>query len=182
VFHVELRQFPNVTRAFNLTRAELLTRIVRPWVAGAQVEWGERQWDPGKARIAIYEGRTLGPEEIGLGRGWAQATRAGTEVTAQVLDEARVPPALESFKTELAEACEEGPVPLSGALALAGARHPQARASERLALAEDAVWQLLHEERVELGRGGEPLGREEWGPALLSWQAWAGAELALRAR
>jgi hypothetical protein len=169
VFHVELRQFPNSVRAFNLTREELMARIVGPWVSGVPVEWGERRWNPEKARIAIYEGRNLGPEEIGLGRGWQNATRSGQEVTAQVLEEARVPPALERFKEEV---CAQAPVALTKLVELAGESHPQARLSDRLALAEQAVWQLLHEQRLALRRDGEPLPSEDWGPTLLSWEAW----------
>lgn len=184
MFHVELRQFPNVARAFNLSGEDLQARIVRPWAAGVPVAWDDRRWNPEKARITIYEGRALGPEEIGLGRGWANATRTGTEVTEQVLEAARVPPALESFKREVLAVCAGAPVPLSRLVELAGSRHPQARASERLGLAEDAVWQLLHEQRVSLRRAGdgEPLPAEEWGPALLSWETWRAGQVTLEQR
>jgi hypothetical protein len=177
VFHVELRQFPNSVRAFNLSREELMARILGPWVAGVPVEWGERRWNPEKARIAVYEGRALGQEEIGLGRGWANATRSGQEVTAQMLEEARVPPALERFKEEVGDRCERAPVTLPAPVALAGESHPQARLSDRLALAEQAVWQLLHEGRLQMLRAGEPLAREDWGPVLLSWEAWRDDEI-----
>jgi hypothetical protein len=173
VFHVEFRQFPNVARAFNLSRQELMTRIVAPWVSGASVHWNERSWNPEKARIVIYEGPALAPAEIGLGRGWANASRGGTEVTQRVLDEARVPPALESFKSEVSQLAATEPVPLSALVPLAAERHPQARASEQLGLAEDAVWQLLHEQRVILRRHGEPpLPQEEWSALLLRWDTW----------
>jgi hypothetical protein len=178
VFHVELRQFPNSVRAFNLSREELMARIVGPWVSGVPVQWGERHWNPEKARIAVYEGRTLGPEEIGLGRGWQNATRSGQDVTAQVLEEARVPPALEHFKEEVSA---RAPVTLTDLIELAGESHPQARLSDRLALAEQAVWQLLHEERLQLLRAGEPLGREDWGPALLSWESWRAGQVTVEA-
>jgi hypothetical protein len=178
VFHVELRQFPNSVRAFNLSREDLMARIVGPWVSGVSVEWGERRWNPEKARIAIYEGRTLGPEEIGLGRGWANATRSGQDVTAQVLEAARVPPALERFKEEV---CARAPVALAELVELAGESHPRARLSDRLALAEQAVWQLLHEERLRLLRRGEPLAREDWGPVLLSWEAWRDGQVSVAA-
>jgi hypothetical protein len=178
VFHVELRQFPNSVRAFNLGREELMARIVGPWVSGAPVEWGERHWNPEKARIAIYEGRSLGQEEIGLGRGWANATRTGQEVTAQLLEEARVPPALERFKEDV---CARVPVALSDLVVLAGQSHPEARLSDRLALAEQAVWQLLHEQRLRLVRAGETLSREAWGPTVLSWEAWRGGQVTVEA-
>jgi hypothetical protein len=60
---------------------------------------------------------------------------------------------------------------------------PQLRASERLAVAEQAVWELLHERRVTLVRGvpagaqpgPEPIAEAEWQPALLAWGSWTGA-------
>src|SRR5205085_3967881 len=89
VFHVELRQFPHVARTFNLTREQLDGRITRRWVQGQQVELDDRRWAPERARIAIYEGRALAMEEIGLGRGWANVMRMGEAVTDRVLAEAR---------------------------------------------------------------------------------------------
>jgi hypothetical protein len=182
VYHVELRQFPNATRAFNLSRAELSARILKPWVDGVSVQWGERSWNPEKARLVVYEGRELEPAEIGLGRGWANATRTGTEVTEQLLQETRQPPALEQFKVEVLERCAAGSLPLGELMALAGRRHPQARASERLALAEDATWQLLHEDRVALARGADRLAAADWSAALLAWESWAETGLTLERR
>ena len=46
VFHVELRQFPHQTRAFNLTREELDARILGPWVSAGGVELDDRRWSP----------------------------------------------------------------------------------------------------------------------------------------
>ena len=180
MFHVELRQFPNLARAFNLHREELMARLVVPWVSGAAVEWDDRRWDPEKARITIYESRALATSEIGLGRGWSSVTRTGAEVTERLLNEARVPPALESFKHEIAERCADGrPIGLGSLLELASERHPEVRLSERVALVEQAVWQLLHEQRVQLRRDGERLTRDDWGPALLRWEAWSGRAVRL---
>ena len=55
MFHVELRQFPNVTRAFNLTREELDERILGPWIAQAGIELNDRRWSTEKARLTVYE-------------------------------------------------------------------------------------------------------------------------------
>lgn len=164
VFHVEVRQFPHVARAFNLSHEELERRIAEPWRAGSPVELQDRRWDPHKARIAVYSGRPLAPPEIGLGRGWANAMRTGDEVTDRVLAE---PSAVEGFKAELPER-----VALADVVGLAGARYPQARLSERLALAEQAVWELLHEGRARLTRAGQPLSREDWAVVLLRWESW----------
>src|SRR5437660_10953882 len=123
MFHVELRQFPHVARTFNLTREELDGRITRRWVQGQLVEMDDRRWAPERAKIAIYEGRALAIEEIGLGRGWANATRTGEAVTDRVLAEARQaiesPPALAALKRELAERCAHAPVGMDEVLELA---------------------------------------------------------------
>ena len=89
VFHVELRQFPHQTRAFNLTREELDARIVGPWIAGEAIELNEYRWLPDRATLTIYEGPLLGVADMGLGRGWQNVTRKGREVTQEVLIEAR---------------------------------------------------------------------------------------------
>jgi len=104
VFHVQLRQFPNVARAFNLTREELDSQILVPWAAGEPVTWSDRKWPPDKARITIYEGPQLRTEEIGLGRGWANATRTGEDVTERVLTEAQRPSPRDHALTALREA------------------------------------------------------------------------------
>lgn len=171
VFHVELRQFPNVARAFNLSGAELEARFAGPWRAGRAVELDDRRWHPEKSRISVYSGRPLAPEEIGLGRGWANAARTGRDVTQAVLEE---PSALATFKAELPER-----IALVDVVALAGERYPQARASERLALAEQAIWELLHERRRRLTRGGRPVDPADWSAVLLAWETWSDPGLRL---
>jgi hypothetical protein len=175
VFHVELRRFPHVARAFNLTAKELNERIVKPWAAGAPVEFDDRSWEPAKARLSIYEGPEIRPEDIGLGRGWATATRAGEDVTARVLEDARG--SLQRFKARLATR-----MTLAAVVALAGELHPQSRVSDRLALAERAVWELLHERRLTLiGRNG-PIKQTQWEPVLLSWESWTDGTISIEPR
>ena len=179
MFHVELRQFPHQTRAFNLTREELDARIVRPWVAGEAVVLDDRKWPPERSRLTIYEGPVLAGDKLGLGRGWANATREGEDVTARVLAEAAHPPAVAELKRELVARAADGAVSLAAIVELTGEPYPHARVSERLALCEQAVWELLHEGAVELTRDGAAVAREEWQAALLDWDAWTGDELAV---
>jgi hypothetical protein len=145
VFHIELRQFPHVARAFNLSAEQLEQRILGSWRRGAQVELQERHWDPRRAKLTVYEGPELDPSEIGLGRGWANVTRKGTEVTEQ-LQKAAAPAAghtLDELESALATRSQEHPLTLAEAAAVA---------RELGFAAEEALWQLLREERLKLTR------------------------------
>jgi hypothetical protein len=174
VFHVQLRQFPHVARAFNLTSEELSARLLEPWVRGGTVRLQDRRWDPARARLTIYEGPELRLDEIGLGRGWANVTRVGADVTVTLLEQARgdiegrAP--TDRLKAGIQARCASAPLALSDVVALAGSE--QMRASERLALAEQAVWELLHAGTVRLVRAGEAPAPDQWRPVLLSWATW----------
>jgi hypothetical protein len=174
VFHVELRQFPHQARAFNLTREELEARILGPWTSGAGVDLDERRWAPDRAKLTIYEGPHLGSDQLGMGRGWGNVTREGEDVTARLL--AGVAPAtpVAELKLEVVDRCAYGALSLGRLVELAGERYPQARVSERIALCEQAVWELLHEAAVALARGGATVEPDEWQRVLISWEAWRG--------
>jgi hypothetical protein len=143
-------------------------------VAGAPVELEDRAWEPAKARLAIYEAPEVHAEDMGLGRGWAGVTRAGEDITERVLEAARA--SVERFKATL---LAHGHATLAEVVALAGASHPHARASERLALAERAVWELLHQSRLTLTGPDGPLEREQWSATLLRWESWTDASWAV---
>ena len=174
MFHVELRRFPHIARAFNVSEEELRTRYVVPWVRGSSIALEDRRWTPEKkTRLTIYEGPPIAPEERGLGRGWSTVTREGSDVTAELLDEARkaVAPSgsVAELKAALLAAAQKGPVRGGEAVALAGGR---ARPSERLALTEQAVWELLHEGLLSLADGDGPVGNDRWESLLLAWETW----------
>lgn len=169
MFHLELRQFPHQTRAFNLTGTELRSRVLDEWVAGRPVELDDRRWAPDRAKLTIYEARELAHEEIGLGRGWSTVTREGENVTERLLATARQPPDLGELKQRLLD-CER-PVSLKDVVALDP--EPGRRVSERLGLAEQAVWELLHEQRLRLVQDGDVVPPERWQAVLLSWESWA---------
>jgi hypothetical protein len=173
VFHVELKQRPNTSRAFNLTAEELGQRFLAPLRAGQTVTYDEREWEPDKTRLTIYEGRALGPEEIGMGRGWQNVMRSGTEVTEQMLSAApaRVerPAEVDRLKERVLGRLTAGPQTLAEVVEMADQLLPEARPSQRLSLAELTVWELLHEGTVELSGVA---GREEWQRVLLGWEAW----------
>jgi hypothetical protein len=189
VFHVELRQFPHVGRSFNLSAEELESAIVTPWVRGEVVEMGERRWAPERAKLTIYEGPRLRADEIGMGRGWPNAVRGGEEVTDSVLAAAHPSPGargveastLEAFKQEVLKQCAEGRIGVHQVLWLASDRFPGRRVSERLAVAEQAVWELLHQGLIQMLRPipdrpaeqAEVVAGDEWQDLLLAWTTWA---------
>ena len=183
MFHIELRQFPHQARAFNLSREELEGRILEPWVTGAPIQLQDRRWTSEKAKLTILEGPELRPDEIGLGRGWNNAARSGTDVTDSVLEEAqriRGVPA-DELKEAIIAACAGSPIALAQVVAVAAAREPQRRPSELLAAAEQGVWELLHAGRLRLLHHGDEVARERWQAVLLSWSSWTGGDVTVAA-
>lgn len=176
MFHVELKQRPHTTRAFNLTEEELNRRFIHPLRAGQTVSYAERDWEPGKTRLTVYEGRALGPEEIGLGRGWQNAVRTGSEVTERILGETRVrverPDEVDRLKERVVGRLGAGPQTLAEVVRMSDALLPGARPSQRLSAAELAVWELLKDGTVEMVGGAGPEDPER---TLLSWEAWTQA-------
>lgn len=191
MFHVEVRQFPNVARTFNLSEGELYAKVLVPWADGRLVVLGEREWEPARAKLTVLEGRELRADEMGLGRGWANVSRDAENVTERVLGVARaqakpggaaeasgIPTA---FKEVLRAQCATDRLAVHQVLWLANSRHPEWRVSERLALAERAVWELLHEgfltmlKRVPGESAAEyrTADRSEWQPVLLAWATWS---------
>jgi hypothetical protein len=182
VFHVELRRFPHNTHAFNLEQGELRARVLYPWLAGKKFEFYEAMWSPEEARLTVLEGPRLQPGEIAMGRGWANAMRHGTDVTERVLSEAadatsapspRAPAvAVSELGRTLLAACVQGPVAVQRAWALADEAQPGARASERLALAEQAVGELAAGGLIVFERAGQIVAPVDAGQLLLVHETW----------
>ncbi len=184
MYHLELRQFPHVARTFNLNREELDLRFVRPWAAGAMVEHAERRWSPERSRLTVLHGPELRPDELSMGRGWSAATKSSEDVTLALLAEARrgaeARPEVEALKHAVQEVAG-GSIGFQDVIALAAAGHPLWRASEQLALAEQAVWEMLHQNRLTMLAGSEAVAPERWQAIVLSWASWTdGAPEAFR--
>ena len=191
MFHVEVRQFPHVARTFNLSEADLYATVLGPWSQGQLVLLGEREWEPRRAKLTVLEGRELRTDEMGLGRGWANLSRDAENVTERVLAVARAqakPGGLAeasgsaaAFKEVLRARCATERLAVHQVMWLANSRHPEWRVSERIALAERAVWELLHAglltmlKRVpgEAAPEYTAVDRSEWEPVLLAWATWS---------
>ncbi len=52
-----------------------------PWAAGRPFDLSDHHLSPERAKLTIYKGPELKPEQMGMGRGWANVTRSGEEVT-----------------------------------------------------------------------------------------------------
>jgi hypothetical protein len=178
VYHLELRQFPHVTRVFNLDRAELDARFVRPWTQGAMIDHDERRWAPERTRLKVLEGPAVRRDELGLGRGWGAVTKDCEDVTDTVLAQAergaRARPEVEALKEQVMRHAGE-PIGMREVVVMAGSSHPGWRASEQLSVAEQAIWELLHQERVLLVSGGAEIPRERWQETVLRFSSWAPA-------
>lgn len=178
MFHLELRQFPHVARAFNLSREELDARFARPWAGGTSVRYEDYAFHPEKGRLTVYEGPELLPEDVGMGRGWANVGRTSQDVTETILAEAErgteSRSAVEMFKAIVRDAART-PISFSEVIALASAEHPGRRASECLAMAEQAVWELLHQGRLTLTAGDDPVATDQWAAIILRWETWSSA-------
>jgi hypothetical protein len=193
VFHVEVRKFPHVARSFNLSEAELNAKILVPWSDGQLVLLGEQKWEPASAKLTIVEGPELRVDELGMGRGWPNALQRGQDVTERLLAAAKArlsgagspsqSDALGTFKDVVWAQCEANRLAIHQALWLANSRHPDWRVSERVALAERAVWELLHEGRLVMvrrrtgddGPRDVDVEKSDWGRVLLTWASWSDA-------
>lgn len=88
-FHVEVSSGLRHARAFNLGEGEVREAILEPWLSRRVVDLGDRKWNPEDSELRILEGPELSNPELSFGQGWANAERAGEDVTARVLGAAR---------------------------------------------------------------------------------------------
>jgi hypothetical protein len=99
-FHVELRTGINHARSFNLSREQLLTQVVAPWMEDLTIELGEQEWLPAESQLKILEGPHLGGPDLAFGQGWANAERASENVTKRELASAPPPQQPDAFVVE----------------------------------------------------------------------------------
>jgi hypothetical protein len=188
VFHFELRSGIQAAHAFNLSRTDLDRIVLDAWRRGAVVEFGDRRWPPDRAQLRVYEGRVLTGPELSFGRGWTNAVKRGEDVTDRLLAAGAagvagpaLPTELDTLRREVLAQCRTGPIGVHEVLRLTNRWYPERRASERLALAESAVWGLLHEQLIVLRQAspdgaGPIVANHAWEGVLLDWRTWAEAE------
>lgn len=150
MYHLELRQFPHNFCHFNLTEQALRETVLDAWARGDWVEVGERKWNSQQATLTVIEGPELPVNQLSMGRGWRNALRQGTDVTAKLLAGAPVrldvpaEPAIEeaieeALARQLLSLLGDHPAHLLRAWQIALEQHPDRTPSQCLASAEDFV-------------------------------------------
>ena len=162
---------------FNLSREELDARFARPWASGETVRYDDRPDRPTRARSDVFEGPEIRPEEMGMGRGWANVGRTCQEVTETVLAEAErgteTRSAVETFKAMLRGAAR---TPITLRRGDRAGRRPSIRAGAPASawrMAEQAVWELLHQGRLTLATASGPMrARAAGSRSCCDWATW----------
>jgi hypothetical protein len=100
VFHVEIAAGFHRARVFNLTREDLLGKVVEPWLDDRRIEMGDRVWEPRRSSLRILDGPRMETEDLSFGQGWSNAERASEDVTRKVLATAPPPVTPDAFVVE----------------------------------------------------------------------------------
>ncbi len=190
MFHVQLRSHREVARAFNLTAEQVTASFLEPLRSGRRFEYGGKEWEPAETRIVVLEGRPLRTDELMLGRGWPSAERIGVDVTARLLQaDGGVAPAagagaggtlLERLKDRVLGRVMAGPMEVREIVLITSELMPAALVSDRVGLAEKAVWELLHAGVLELQIDGMAVSPDGWREVLLAAGTWTGLDLPVR--
>lgn len=168
----------HVARAFNVGDADLHTQFLAPLRGGEPFRFQDREWEPRKTRLLVFEAPELRPDQIAMGRGWGTVEKLGKEVTAEVVSGRQAvasparPAAVDPLKQQLIDQVSAGALPLCDVVVMAAALAPGRRASEQLAAAEMAVWELLHQGQAGLQSGEATVTQDRWQQLLLDTRAW----------
>jgi hypothetical protein len=85
MFHVEISTGLHRARVFNLNREDLTAKVIEPWLDDRRIEMGDREWTPRDSDLKILEGPRMENADLSFGQGWANAERAGENVTKAML-------------------------------------------------------------------------------------------------
>ena len=186
MYHVELREFPHNTHAYNLDAARLRATILERFVRDEVFQLGGREWIPARTSLTILEGEQLPLHMLSMGRGWNNARRKAKDVTVEVLAAAKATSAPERAAAvgaredvvvrDILARCAMGPLSLATVWDRAEIAAPEAASGEWLTLAQGAVGKLLAEGRVVLRRGDDPdapaIAVDEVEAVLRTREAW----------
>lgn len=171
-------------RAFNLSAEDLNERFLLPLSSGRFIRHEDQDWIPERTRITIYEAPQLRPDQIGMGKGWANVQKHGQDVTERLLAAVQQTavrnPTAEALKERLLGRLAAGAVTLNEVLALAAEMSKGQRFSEQAAVAELAVWELLQRHELVLEAGGQPVPQTEWQWLLIDHRSWVDADADVR--
>jgi hypothetical protein len=162
MYHVEIRDFPHNTHAYNLDQARLNAVLLDAWVRGEIFELGGREWIPARSKLTILEGEELPLHMLSMGRGWNNARHRSKDVTDQLLAGAKAnikPNVLADSERadmvirDILARVAMGPLSLATVWDRAEIAAPEASSGEWLVLAQGALQKLTSEGRVALCRG-----------------------------
>jgi hypothetical protein len=97
VFHVELSAGMHRARVFNLSREDLIAKVIGPWLEGRTIAMGDREWTPSQSSLRVLEGPEMADPDLAFGQGWANAERSSENVTRRIVDEAPAPRVPDAF-------------------------------------------------------------------------------------
>jgi hypothetical protein len=100
MFHVEISAGLRRARVFNVSREDLVEKVVQPWLEDRTIEAGEREWRPRDSSLKILAGPRMENADLAFGQGWSNAERASEEVTREMLETAPPPALPDAFVIE----------------------------------------------------------------------------------
>jgi hypothetical protein len=100
MFHVEINAGFHRARVFNLDQADVIAKVVQPWLEERPIEMGDREWNPRDSSLRILEGPEMKNQDLSFGQGWANAERVSENVTRNLLSTAPPPPTPDAFIVE----------------------------------------------------------------------------------
>jgi hypothetical protein len=151
MYHVQLYTRLHQARVYNLEMEELQREFLDPMRGSGLFVYEGHEWEPRKTKLSVYEADRLRPDQISMGRGWANVMKIGKDVTLEVMAQrpAPAPPAgsaaaVSQLKERLIGRLSAGPVTLQEIIVMAGGLMPESDAAEQLAASHRAAAELLH--------------------------------------
>lgn len=152
MFHVQLYTRLHQARVYNLDEEELQKQFLDPMRSDRLFVYEGHEWEPRKIQLSVFETQErLRPDQIAMGRGWANVEKLGTEVTKEALARRSAVAAGPGGSIAVALLRERvigrltaGPVSLQEIMAMAADLMPESELSEQVAASHRAASELLH--------------------------------------